>query len=161
VTEEPIPAAAPEVVRARPERLRRICAVAAVVVLVVFGVGAGLLRAYSTGASFGRDDQVALVGIGVLIALGVLLLGRSSLEADARGLRVRNVLGSHDVRWDVVRAVVFRDGSPWASLDLVDDETLALMAVQAADGERAVQVITALRRLHARYGPDGNVGLGT
>jgi Bacterial PH domain len=141
------------VVRARPVRLRRISAVAAAAVLVVFSVIAVLLPAGSTGAVFGRADQVAMAGIGVLIAAGVLLLGRPALAADARGLRVRNIIGEHDIPWAVVRAVSFRDGSPWASLDLVDDEEVALMAVQAADGERAVRVVRALRLLHERYGP--------
>jgi len=140
-------------VRARPVRLRRVSAAAAVAVLVVFAVAAVLLRAGSTGAVFGRADQVALGGIGVLVAAGLLLLGRPTLEADARGVRVRNIVGEHDVPWAVVRAVSFRDGSPWASLELLDDETVALMAVQAADGERTVQVVRALRRLHERYGP--------
>jgi len=140
-------------VRARPVRLRRISAIAAAAVLVVFTAGAVLLPAGSTGAVFGRADQVAMGGIGVLAAAGVLLLGRPTLAADARGVRVRNIIGEHDIPWAVVRAVSFRDGSPWASLDLVDDEEVALMAVQAADGERTVQVVRALRRLHERYGP--------
>jgi hypothetical protein len=141
------------VVRARPVRLRRISAVAAAAVLVVFAVVAVVLPVGSTGAVFGRADQVAMGGIGVLVAAGLLLLGRPTLEADARGVRVRNIVGEHDVPWAVVRAVSFRDGSPWASLELADDETVALMAVQAADGERTVQVVRALRRLHERYGP--------
>ncbi len=140
-------------VRARPVRLRRICTVVAAVVLGAFILAAVLLRATSTGARFGRGDQVALVGIGLLAAGGVLLIGRPAVEADARGLRVRNVLNSHELPWDVVRAVSFRDGSPWASVDLLDDEAVALMAVQAADGEQAVQAVRALRELHERYGP--------
>jgi hypothetical protein len=148
MTDQP---AGPAVVRARPLRLRRISAVAAGAVVVTFTAGAVLLRAGSTGATFGRGDQVAMVGIGLLLAAGVLLVGRPTLEADARGLRVRNILGSHELTWDVVRAVSFRDGSPWASLDLLDDEAVALMAVQAADGERAVEAVHGLRRLHERY----------
>jgi hypothetical protein len=156
VTDQP---AGPPVVRARPVRLRRICAGTAAVVLTVFTLAAVLLPAGPAGAGFGRGDQVALLGIGVLVAAGVLLLGRPTLEADARGLRVRNIIGSHDLPWDLVRAVTFRDGSPWASLDLVDDEAVALMAVQAADGERALATVRALRRLHERHlrgeGPPG------
>jgi hypothetical protein len=148
VTDQPT---RPPVVRARPVRLRRICAGTAAVVLAVFTVAAVLLPAGSAGAAFGRADQVALLGIGVLVAAGVLLVGRPTLEADARGLRVRNILGSHDLPWGLVRAVSFRDGSPWASLDLVDDETVALMAVQAGDGERALATVRALRRLHEQH----------
>ena len=133
-------------------RLRRACALVAVAVLIAFGAAALSLRPGSAGARSGVRDQVAMFGLGVIVAAAVLLIGRPALEADDRGLRVRNILASHEVPWDVVRAVSFRDGVPWASLDLADDETLALLAVQALDGERAVTAVRGLRALHARYG---------
>ena len=51
--------------------------------------------------------------------------------------------------WELVRAVSFPDGASWARLDLPDDEYLPVMAVQAADGQRAVAGIRQLRALHA------------
>jgi len=81
------------------------------------------------------------------VAAGVLVLARPTLEADERELRIRNVVGSHVVPWSAVRAVLFRDNRPWATLELLDDEQVPLMAVQAADGERTVEVVTALRAL--------------
>jgi hypothetical protein len=36
-------------------------------------------------------------------------------------------------------------------VDLVDDDTVALLAVQVIDRERAVAAVRALRDLHARY----------
>ena len=137
-------------VASRPVRLRRLCAVLAAVVVVVFGVIALLLRRGSTGAAFGPADQVSIFGIGVAVAAGVLVLARPSLEADERELRVRNVIGRHVIPWTAVRAVLFRDNTPWATLELHDDDQVALMAVQAADGESAVQVVLALRELLER-----------
>jgi Bacterial PH domain len=145
----------PAVVRARPVRLRRLSALVAVVVLAVFVAVALLLDPGRTAGVVGPADQAAMVGLGVIAAAGVLMVGRPRLEADARGLRVRNLVGSRDVPWEVVRAVTFADRSLWASLDLRDDETVALMAVQALDGERAVRVVEALRALHRRYGTPG------
>jgi hypothetical protein len=124
-----------------------------VAVLAVFAVIALLLQPGRTAGVVGGGDRVAMFGLGVLVAAGVLALARPRLEADDDGLRVRNLLGSHDVPWDEVRAVTFADGARWASLDLRDDETLALMAVQAADGDRAVEVVEALRALHRRHQP--------
>ncbi len=90
---------------------------------------------------------MSIFGIGVAVAAGILVLARPTLEADEHELRVRNVVGRHTVPWSAVRAVLFRDNRPWAALELADDEQLPLMAVQAADGERTVEVVRALREL--------------
>jgi len=137
-------------VQSRPQRLRKVCAASAVVVVVVFAVIGLLLRRGSAGGVvFTVADQVAMVGLGVVLAGVILLLARPRLDADETGLRVRNILTSYELPWQVVREVSFSTNSPWATLELADDDTVALLAVQAADGERALQTVRALRRLHA------------
>jgi hypothetical protein len=144
--------ASPGVVRAHPVRLRRVAAVCAALVVLTFAVIAALLGGTrSEGVIFGPLDQVAMVALGLFIAGGLLLLARPAVTADLRGLHVRNILVSHDVPWEVVREVAFRDGSPWATLELADDDQLSLLAVQASDGDRAVAAVRALRDLHARH----------
>ena len=142
-----------EIVRAHPVRLRRVAVVAAVLIVLAFTAVAVLLRRGSSGEGvvFGTGDQVAMGVLGLLVAGGVLLLARPSVTADAAGLRVRNIVASHDVPWEVVREVSFRNGSPWAVLELADDDQLAILAVQAADGDRAVAAVRGLRRLHAAH----------
>src|SRR2546423_11021983 len=98
-----------------------------------------------------------MIGLGVLAALGILMFTRPRVDADERGIRVRNVIGSYDLPWDVVRSVEFRRGSPWASLELRDDDMVAIMAVQAADKGRAVAAVRALRALLAAA-QAGNLG---
>ena len=143
---------ADDVVRARPVRLRRVAAVAAAVIVVLFGVIALLLgNTSSEGVTFGVADQVAMMVMGLLVAAGVLLLARPEVVADLRGLRVRNIFSTKDVPWEVVRAVAFRDGSPWATLELADDDQIAVLAVQASDGPRAVAAVRGLRALQARH----------
>jgi Bacterial PH domain len=137
-------------VRARPVRLRRLCVVLAALIVVVFVFIAILLRGADTGANFGLADQISVFGIGVVVAAGILVLARPTLEADERELRVRNVIGRHTLPWSAVRAVLFRDNRPWAAVELVNDDELPLMAVQAADGERTVTVVRTLRELHRR-----------
>ena len=46
-----------------------------------------------------------------------------------------------------MRSVRLDDGAPWASLELQDDETVQLLAVQSNDGDRAVEAVLALRAL--------------
>ena len=138
---------APPPVVVRPRRLTLVCRGVAALVVVVFTVVAVTLRASGGAEVFGRADQVAMVVLGLVIAGAVLSFTRSRVEADVQGLRVRNVLSEKVVPWEVVREVRLDDGSPWASLELQDDDTLGLLAVQANDGERAVQAVLGLRAL--------------
>lgn len=131
-----------------PARLRRICQVLAGVTVVVFGLVALLLPRGENGVeAFGPVDQVAFFVIGLLIAGGVLVLTRFRVRADERGLWVRNSLGERYFPWAVVVGVHLPKGATWAQLELHDDETVALLAVQTSDGDRAVDTVLALRRL--------------
>ena len=132
----------------RPRKLTYVCRALAVFVLLAFGVIAiALGRAGEGAASFRLSDQLAMFGIGVLFALVLLGFTRARVDADVRSIRIRNVVGDKVLSWQVVRAVRFDEGSPWASLDLQDDDTVSLLAVQANDGERAVQAVLDLRAL--------------
>jgi len=138
-------------VKARPVKATRVAWVLAVLVVAVFtAVGTTLRGATDSGKGvFQAGDQFAMIGLGVLAALGILMFTRPRVEADARGIRIRNVIGSYDLPWDVVRSIEFRRGSPWASLDLRDDDVIAIMAVQAADRAHAVAAVRGLRALLA------------
>ncbi|MFC7549870.1 PH domain-containing protein [Plantactinospora sp. GCM10030261] len=145
-----------DVVRLRPYRIRVVAWISAAALLVLFSLIATSLHG-PTGqgqGTFQRGDQAAMVGLGVLAALACLLFTRPRVEADARGLRVRNLVGSYDLPWEVVRAVRFNRGTPWATLELYDDDTLPMLAVQAADKERAVAGVRSLRTLHERHRAD-------
>lgn len=140
----------PPRVSAVPRRLRLVCAGGAAVVVAVMVVVALLLPSTpNTVVDYRFADQVAMVGLGVLLGAGVLLLGRSRVDADAEGIRVRNVVGRHDLPWTAVRAVRFDRNSAWASLLLTNDDELSLLAVQAGDKLHAVRAVEGLRALHA------------
>jgi hypothetical protein len=148
----PSSSAEPPPVSAVPRRLRVVTALAAAGLVAVMTVVAVLLKQSTTGVvSFHTSDQVAMVGLGLALGAGVLLVGRSRVDADADGLHVRNVVVNHDVPWAVVRAIRFNEHSPWASLLLTNDDELALSAVQAADGERALAAVRGLRALLADH----------
>lgn len=134
----------------RPRRLTRVCWAVAVVVVVVFaGLGAALRGGPEGAAQFQMADQIAMTLLGVVLAGAALLLTRPRVQADADGIRVRNVLGFTALPWGVVARVRFDEGDSWASLDLHDDDSVALLAVQANDGESAVETVLGLRRLLA------------
>jgi hypothetical protein len=132
--------------------MRLICAATAALVIVVMVVVGLLLTSSSTGSvSFHTSDQVAMIVLGVLLGAGILALGRPRVDADASGVRVRNILGSHRLPWDLVRSVRFDRSSAWATLLLANGDELAVLAVQASDKERAVAAVEGLRALLATY----------
>lgn len=138
-----------ETVQARPRRARVVAIAAAIAVVVFFTIVATALRGPTGGGgTFQTGDQIAMVGLGIIVALAVLSFARPKVEADLDQIRIRNIVGSHELPWSAVRSVQFNDGSPWVSLELSDDDTVAVMAVQAADKHYAVEVVRALRRLH-------------
>jgi Protein of unknown function (DUF2581). len=137
----------------RPRRLRRVCWVLAPVVAIFFAVLGALLRgpigSAPTSGVFQGGDQAAMVVLGLLAAGAILLFTRPRVVADTQHIEVRNVLATHDLPWAVVRRIVFERGNPWVSLELEDDDLLAVMAVQANDKEHAVAAVRKLRALHA------------
>lgn len=136
-------------VHARPRKTTVVCVLAAAVVLGTSVVVGLLLKRSEAGTTFHTSDQVAIIVIGALIAVGVLGFARPRVDADAERIVVRNVVRTHDLRWPVVEAITFPDGAAYASLQLHDDETVAVLAIQAVDGERAVRAVSGLRALLA------------
>ncbi|WP_241038556.1 PH domain-containing protein [Blastococcus litoris] len=135
-------------VTAVPRRLRQLLAVAgAVVVAVMVVVALGLKETTNTVVEYRTSDQFAVVGLGVVLAAGLVFLGRSRVDADAAGVRVRNVVVAHELPWQAVKAVRFERKSAWASLLLENGDEISLLAVQAVDAERAVQAVEGLRAL--------------
>ena len=148
---------APATLRARPRRATLACWIAAGLVVAVSVLLASGLHGQVTagGGTFQTADQVAMIGLGVLAGLGILIFTRPRVEADAAGIRFRNLVGSYDLPWAVVRAVRFGRGTPWLMLDLEDDDVVAVMAVQAADKQYAVDAVRRLRELHAAHRAGG------
>jgi len=116
--------------------------------LIVVGF---LLKLRSTGVYFQTADQVAMGGLGIVLAAVLLLFTRPRLRVGKTGLLVRNMLGDRLIGWPDVVDVSFPLGARWARVDLPDDEYIPLMAIQAVDKERAVEAMDAVRELMARY----------
>jgi hypothetical protein len=140
-----------EAVEFRPRRIRWVAGISAAAVVIVFtALSFGLHGATGDGlGQFERGDQSAMIGLGVLAALGILALTRPRVRADADHVQIRNIVGNFDLPWSAVRAVRFDRHSAWAMLELHDDETVPVHALQATDKDYAVEGVRALRALHS------------
>jgi hypothetical protein len=133
-----------------------------VAIVAVMTVVAVLLKSSTTGVvAFQTADQVAMVGLGLAMGAAVLWVSRPRVDADADGVRVRNIVGTYQLPWSMVQAVRFDRHSPWATLLLTNGEEMAVLAVQAADKERALVAVQGLRGLLAAATPAEAAGPST
>lgn len=138
----------------RPRRVVWMSGALALLLLTVFVTVALLLRSQDTGVIFMVSDQIAMIGVGVMLAGAAMLFATPRVRADRDGVYVRNIGVSRRFTWDEVLSVSFPDGASFARLELPDYEYYSLMAVQAVDRDHAVKAVRALRRLHAAANRD-------
>ena len=125
----------------RPFRSRRgrlVATVMGVLSLVVFAVVAVLLPANSGLTTWQPADRLLVLLIGVLIALVCWRYATIRAVPTLDGLVVRNLVVTRTVSWAEVIDVEFGGGAPWVTLELDDTDTLAVMAIQRADGATAM-----------------------
>jgi hypothetical protein len=141
----PPPGNAPDATWApfRPVRGRHVAigfAIAQAVVLLALAVvlpGAGWF------------DRIGFLVVAVAIGWVLLRFGLLRADPGPAGLVVRNLVRREDLRWEQIVAVRFGDGDPWVMLDLSSGEVLAVMAIQRADGPRALAEARRLATLVA------------
>lgn len=132
----------------RPLRARRVAyPVAALAMLTMLAV------AFAVPGVDRWGDRAGFILTGVAIAW--FLHRQASVRAvpSPTRLEVRNLLLSRSLEWAEIVEVRFGGGRPWVQLDLSDGETLAVMAVQRADGPRAdaeASRLATLVALHSR-----------
>jgi hypothetical protein len=134
----------------RPHKIRWVAGAGAAGVIVLFtAVSFGLhgTSGFDDSGHFERGDQTAMIGLGILIGLGFLAFCRPRVIADDEGIKIRNVVGGYELPWSVVRAVRFDRNSPWAQLELFDDEQVSIHALQAVDKDYALDGVRSLRAL--------------
>ncbi|AEI12268.1 PH domain-containing protein [Cellulomonas gilvus] len=93
-------------------------------------------------------DRTGFVLLGALVVWFCWRQASVAALPDEDGLTVRNLLVTTRVSWAQIVSVRFGD-RPWVQLDLADGDTLAVMGVQRADGERAQVQARRLATLHA------------
>ena len=138
----------------RPFRPRAARAVSWVLgVLTVLGALAVIVMLPAAGVDYGPADAAGTAALAVLICWFLSRQGGVSARPDEEGLHVRNLIHSRDVGWAEIVSLGFGDGTPWAQLDLTDGSTLAVMAIQRADGERGHSEARRLATLIALHEP--------
>lgn len=124
------------------------------VTIALLVVGTLLLLVLAPGTS-GFYDPLDMLGI-MTVAGGCVLLtwrhGTVVAFVTPIGLRVRNLVHTTVLTWPEIEAVRFGNGLPWVSLDLTNGQTLAVMAIQSADGAFATQEARRLATLVQAHG---------
>ncbi len=119
----------------RPRRGRAVALGMGAAVLLVFIGVAVLIPGPAAGGSWAAGDRLLLVAFGVAIAALLWRYGSIKAVPAEHGITVRNLILTRTISWAEIERVRFPDGDPWVSLDLVDTDIVAVMAVQRADGE--------------------------
>jgi len=141
----------------RPRRGRRVALTMAVLSMLIFVSGAiSLPRVDPLFGGWGVPDRLLLVGCGA--AVSALLWRYATIRAvpSTQGLVIRNLLTTRTLEWAQIVGVLFGGGAPWVSVDLDDTDTVAVMAIQKADGafgQAEAARLAALVQVHSRPRP--------
>ncbi len=141
----------------RPRRGRRVALTMAVLSMLIFVSGAiSLPRVDPLFGGWGVPDRLLLVGCGA--AVSALLWRYATIRAvpSTQGLVIRNLLTTRTLEWAQIVGVLFGGGAPWVSVDLADTDTVAVMAIQKADGafgQAEAARLSALVQVHSRPRP--------
>ena len=137
----------------RPRRGRVVALGCAIAALVVFIVIATVLPGPSEAGNWRLGDRLFFAGLGVAIA--VVLWRYASIRATPtrEALTVRNLFTTRTVPWRTVVDLRFGGGDPWVTIELEDTDTLAVMAIQKADGAYGQAEASRLAALLQALGP--------
>ncbi|GAA1157074.1 PH domain-containing protein [Ornithinicoccus hortensis] len=118
----------------RPRRGRIVALACAVAFVAAFGYLAVVIPSEGT-FGWGFWDRVLLVLFALAVAAGLYRYAALRAIPSREGLRVVNLVQTHDLEWAQIASVGFSGGMPWVVLELTDTEEVAVMAIQRADGE--------------------------
>ncbi|MGV9263091.1 PH domain-containing protein [Kitasatospora sp. NPDC003701] len=131
-----------------PRRTRAVLVPVCVLLVVMF-----VAIAVALPASWQFNDRLMMVLSGLLFAGVGLMLARPRVSADAEGITVVNFVRRRRLVWAEIVRVNFRQGDPWATLDLADGTSLAAVGIQSGLGKaQAIADARALRDLVERRG---------
>jgi hypothetical protein len=138
----------------RPRRGRQVAMVMAVLSLLIFTGGAISLPVVDPlYGGWDLLDRFFLVLCGVAVAAAMWRYALIRAVPSPEGLEIRNLITTRKLEWAQIVRVQFGGGAPWVSLDLDDTDTVAVMAIQKADGafgRAAAGRLSALVQVHGR-----------
>jgi hypothetical protein len=143
----------------RPRRGRRVAVTMAVLSVLIFTAGAlSMPTVDPLVGGWGVLDRLLLVFCGVAVAGSMWRFASIRAVPSTRGLVIRNLIITRTIEWAQIIRVQFGGGAPWVSLDLDDTDTVAVMAIQRADGafgKGEAARLSALVQVHSRPPPTG------
>jgi hypothetical protein len=125
----------------RPRRARAVATTVAVISVLLFGAIGAFVPAAGPG------DRIGIAAFGVAVAWLMWRYASLSATPGSQGLVVRNLMTTRTLDWAEIVGVHLQVGAPWVSLDLDDGDTLAVMAIQKADGDHGRAEASRLARL--------------
>lgn len=137
----------------RPRRGRTVALGFAAATLGVFGVIALLLPKPAGGAGWTAGDRFFFFAVGLAMAFVMWRFAAIRAVPTRESLTVRNLFLTREVPWESVVDVRFAEGDPWVTIELDDTDTVAVMAVQRADGEWGRSEASRLVALVQALGP--------
>jgi MFS family permease len=136
-----------------PRRGRVVAYVSAVASLVLFGVIALVLPSPEQGGEWRAGDRIFFAAVGVAIAFLLWRFGSIRAVPTRESLTIRNLVVTRTVSWRDIAEVRFEGGDPWLTIELVDTDTIAVMAIQKADAELGRAEAGRLAALVQALGP--------
>jgi hypothetical protein len=130
----------------------RFALIAGAITGTVFVVGCVVVAMTGVGPQFDAGERIAIIVVGLLGGWLVELLVNTRAVPSPRGLLVSNIVRRRALEWAEVVAVHFGPNDPWVVLDLADGKTLAVMAIQRADGARGTRAANRLVHLVELHG---------
>ncbi len=101
---------------------------------------------------WGLGDRLMFFGLGVAVAFIAWRYASIVAVPSRAGLVVRNLVLTRTLEWPEVVGIQFGGGEPWVTLDLEDGDTVAVMAIQKADGPVAGREASRLAALIQAFG---------
>ena len=135
----------------RPRRGRAVALGVLWASLAVFGAIAVLMPAQADGR-WGLGDRLMFFGLGVAVAVVAWRYASIVAVPSREGLVVRNLLLTRSLEWPDIVGIQFGGGQPWVTLDLEEGDTVAVMAIQKADGSVAGREASRLAALVQAFG---------
>ena len=125
--------------------------------LLIFTGGAlSMPRVDPQLGGWGVLDRLLLVLFGVAVAASLWRFASIRAVPSTNGLVIRNLVITRNLEWAQIVRVQFGGGAPWVSVDLDDTDTVAVMAIQKADGafgQAEAARLSALVQIHSRPSP--------
>ena len=137
----------------RPHRGRRVALTMSALSVVIFTtVAIAMPRVDPQLGGWTVLDRSMLVGCGLAFAAVLWRFASIRATPSAQGLVIRNLISTRRLEWAQILRVQFGGGAPWVSVDLDDTDTVAVMAIQKADGdvgEAEASRLSALVQVHS------------